>query len=181
MVSCMCIFSGRSNSTTKGPLTSPKAMCPETRSEWMERSLSAPPRAAMTLARISSAVCAAAATGSKQRIASPSAFVFMKFMVAVLEAGGLGPERRGTETPRRKLEQRWHPHPGCLRKSGKERTCATRSAQEWQAKDLQRGIFALWCNGRVPEGVCHPGCFGKRVRKLLKTKGRGAKKSGKRV
>src|SRR5713101_451424 len=88
MVSCMCIFSGRSNSTTKGPLTSPKAMCPETRSEWMERSLSAPPRAAMTLARISSAVCAAAATGSKQRSASPSAFVFMKFMVAVLEAGG---------------------------------------------------------------------------------------------
>src|SRR5712692_7076489 len=83
---------------------------------------------------------------------------------------------RGTETPRRKLEQRWHPHPGCLRKSGKQRTYATKSAQEWQAKDLQRGIFALWCNGRVPEGVCHPGCFAKRVRKLLKTKRRESEK-----
>src|SRR5229473_7084459 len=81
---------------------------------------------------------------------------------------------------RRKLEQRWHPHPGCLRKSGKERTYATRSAQEWQAKDLRGGIFALRCNGRVPEGVCHPGCFAERVRKLLKTKDGDRKKSAKR-
>src|ERR1700736_3758614 len=56
MVSCMCILRGRLSSTTKGPELSPKEMCPEMRWELMARILSRPPRAAKTLATISSAV-----------------------------------------------------------------------------------------------------------------------------
>src|SRR6266446_2866292 len=82
MVICMCILSGRFSSTANGPVTSPNEICPETRSELMARILSTPPRAASTLARISSAVCAEAAAGSRVRSAMQSVRSLMEFMVA---------------------------------------------------------------------------------------------------
>ncbi len=52
----------------------------------------------------------------------------------------------GKRVARTIWEGAWHPYPGCLRMSGKERTYATWSAQEWQTKNLQMGFFAHRCN-----------------------------------
>src|ERR1700740_437437 len=82
MVSCMCILRGRLSSTTKGPVTSPKEIWPETRSELIERILARPPRAANTLASIWGAVWADAAEGSKKRNAMQSVLSLMESMVA---------------------------------------------------------------------------------------------------
>src|SRR5271156_2079036 len=61
MVISMCIFSGRANSTENGPSApGPKEILPVCRCRRMALILSAPPRAARTLATTSSAVCAAA-------------------------------------------------------------------------------------------------------------------------
>src|SRR5258708_39198082 len=78
----MCILRGRLGSTTKGPVTSPKEIFPETRSELMARILARPPRAAKTLAIISFGVWAAAAAGSRERIAMQRVLSLMEFMVA---------------------------------------------------------------------------------------------------
>ncbi len=61
---------------------------------------------------------------------------------------------RDTVTPRRKLEQRWHPHPGCLRKSGKQRT--------YKEAFLRFGATDAFLNGYP-----HSGCFAKRGRICL--------------
>src|SRR5271154_4064437 len=64
MVTSICIFSGRANSTENGPSApGPKEILPVSRCRRMALILSAPPRAARTLATISSAVCAAARGG----------------------------------------------------------------------------------------------------------------------
>src|SRR5260370_40764948 len=82
MVSSMCILSGRLSSTTNGPVTSPKEIFPETRSELMARILARPPRAAKTLAITSFGVWAAAAAGSRERSAMQRVLGLMEFMVA---------------------------------------------------------------------------------------------------
>src|SRR5712664_1238281 len=82
MVSSMCILSGRLSSTTNGPVTSPKEIFPETRSELMARILARPPRAAKTLAITSFGVWAAAAAGSRERSAMQRVLSLMEFMVA---------------------------------------------------------------------------------------------------
>src|SRR5260370_36051904 len=97
----MCILRGRLSSTTKGPVTSPKEICPETRSELIERILARPQRATNTLASIWGAVWADAAEGSKKRSAMQSVLSvltvlsFMESMVAA-DSG----ERDGQSVPR---------------------------------------------------------------------------------
>src|SRR5260221_11163829 len=92
MVSSMCILSGRLSSTTNGPVTSPKEIFPETRSELTARILARPPRAAKTLAINSFGVWAAAAAGSRERSAMQRALSVMEFMVAeqAIERGVTG-------------------------------------------------------------------------------------------
>src|SRR5712664_4421913 len=114
MVSCMCILRGRLSSTTKGPVTSPKEICPDTRSELIERILPRPPRAANTLASIWGAVWADAAEGSKKRSAMQSVLSLMESMVAAdSDEWRVGrPERlRDSDEVRRGT-----PHPGCFAK-----------------------------------------------------------------
>src|SRR5229473_8635088 len=52
---------------------------------------------------------------------------------------------------RRKLEQRWHPHPGCLRKSGKERT-------------YREAFLRFGATDEVPKGYATPGVLQKESR-----------------
>jgi len=73
----------------------------------------------------------------------------------------------GKRVARTIWEGAWHPYPGCLRMSGKERTYATWSAQEWQIKNLQMGFFAYRCNLGGPEGVPPPRVFCRKSVDLL--------------
>src|SRR5260370_32989076 len=90
----MCILRGRLSSTTKGPVTSPKEICPETRSDLIELILARPPRATNTLASIWGAVWADAAEGSKKRSAMQSVLSLMESMVAA-DSGEWRVRRRG--------------------------------------------------------------------------------------
>src|SRR5882762_10421599 len=110
--SCMCILRGRLSSTTKGPLTSPKEIVPEIRSERTARSLSRPPRAVTTLARISSAVCAETATGSRDSSAMQRFLSLIEFMVAA----GRDKREVGSESSGRVNARSDHPHPRCFAK-----------------------------------------------------------------
>jgi hypothetical protein len=51
--------------------------------------------------------------------------------------------------------------------------------EEASGVDEKRGTADRW-NREMPTRVCHPRCFAKRVRKLLKTKDDDRKKRGKR-
>src|SRR5260370_42504449 len=116
MVRCMCILRGRLSSTTKGPVTSPKEICPETRSELIERILPRPPRAANTLASIWGAVWADAAEGSKKSSAMQSVLGLMESMVAV-ESDEWRVGRRSVHlghSDEDEVRRGIPPHPGCF-------------------------------------------------------------------
>ena len=48
-------------------------------------------------------------------------------------------------------------------------------AYEWQGKDLQKGVFALWCNGRY-EGVPPPRVFLEKRLQAVENKGQEPQK-----
>src|ERR1700730_3134307 len=95
----MCILKGRLSSTTKGPVTSPKEIFPETRSELIRRILLRPPRATKTLESISWTVWAEGAVGSRERSAMQSVLSLMDSMVAAERGEWRVGWRPGTHPP----------------------------------------------------------------------------------